>query len=80
MHDAKEDSVIHDNGGSRSGKDRRQIIEPYPGEDKRFGSDRRSGIDRRSAQVRRQTPDRRGNKYRDGSWVERRDAFRRKPS
>lgn len=76
----KEDSVIHDNGGSRSGKDRRQNLEPYQGKDKRSGKDRRRGVDRRSGQARRRTPDCRSSKYWDGSWVERRDAFRSKQS
>lgn len=80
MDEAQENSVLHDNGGSRSGKDRRHNLEPYQGEDQRSGSDRRSGVDRRSGQIRCKTPDRRSGMYWNGNWVERRDALRGKQS
>ena len=69
---------IHDNGGSRSGLERRQNTQDYKGEEKRSGKERRTGIDRRSGLTRRNTPDRRSpNLYWDGSRIERRDAFRK---
>lgn len=80
MDEAQENSVIHDNGGSRSGKDRRLNLGLYQGENQRSGSDRRCGVDRRSGQIRRKTPDRRSSMYWNGNWVERRDAFRGKQS
>ena len=78
MNETQEDSNIHDNGGSRSGNERRQNLEPFLGEDQRSGSDRRNGLDRRSGRARRKTPDRRDAQHWDGSLVERRDAFRKK--
>ena len=80
MHKKQEDSVIHDKGGSRSGKNRRQNLESYQGEDNRSGRERRSGDDRRSGRVFRKTPDRGSSKYWNGNWVERRDALRGKQS
>ena len=68
--------VMQDKGGSRSGRDRRQNQEPFPGEEKRSGRDRRLGGDRRSGLARRRKPDRRTGKYWDGNCIERRDAFR----
>lgn len=67
---------MRDNGGSRSGRDRRQKREPFRGEEKRSGRERRSVGDRRSGPARRRKPDRRTGKYWDGSCIERRDAFR----
>ena len=71
--------TIPDNGGTRSGQDRRRIEEnAFQGEEKRSGTDRRTGNDRRSGLTRRQTPDRRNkNGYWNGSRIERRDAFRK---
>lgn len=72
------DVIIPDNGGSRSGQDRRKIKKAFQGENKRSGKDRRKGDDRRSGLTRRQTPDRRNqDAYWDGSRIERRDAFRK---
>jgi len=74
----EEDGIIHDNGGARSGKDRRQHSETFSGEEKRSSKDRRRGSDRRTGLTRRKTPDRRDtNLYWDGSRIERRDAFRK---
>ena len=56
---------IHDNGGRRSGVDRRQfsysghIPERRSGLERRSGRDRRSGKDRRSGRDRRKGADRR---------------------
>ena len=73
-----EDVTLHDNGGARSGNDRRQRKIAFQGEEKRSGEDRRQKGDRRSGLTRRQTPDRRNiNPYWDGSLIERRDAFRK---
>ena len=76
MSHMQRDPVIHDNGGSRSGKDRRQNIAPYEGPDNRSGKDRRKGGDRRSGRARRRVPDRRGGGLWNVNLVERRDAFR----
>jgi len=74
-----EEVSIPDNGGTRSGQDRREIEKKaFHGDEKRSGSDRRAGRDRRSGPTRRQTPDRRNKDgYWDGSRIERRDAFRK---
>ena len=75
---AQKDNVILDNGGTRSGRDRRRPNAIHPGEEKRSGRDRRRGFDRRSGLSRRTTTDRRySNNYWDGSRIERRDAFRK---
>jgi len=67
------EAVIRDNGGSRSGKERRQNLTPFKGKERRSGKDRRTGFDRRSG-----LPDRRATRrFWDGGWIERRDAFRR---
>jgi hypothetical protein len=75
----EEDVIVPDNGGTRSGQDRRNIEKKaFHGDDKRSGKDRRTGSDRRNGLTRRQTPDRRNqNGYWDGSRIERRDAFRK---
>jgi len=77
--DVVDDAVtIEDNGGSRSGQDRRQTKMEFQGEERRSGEERRQTGDRRSGLTRRQTPDRRNiNPYWDGSRIERRDAFRK---
>jgi len=73
-----EEVLITDNGGTRSGQDRRKHIIAFQGEEKRSGKDRREGSDRRSGLTRRQSPDRRNqDMYWDGSRIERRDAFRK---
>lgn len=74
----QEGSKIHDNGGTRSGLERRQKSEDFKGEERRSGKERRRGFDRRSGLTRRSTADRRNtNLYWDGSRIERRDAFRK---
>lgn len=69
---------LEDNGGMRSGEDRRVGPETFDGTERRSGKDRRRGFDRRSGLPRRRQPDRRdGNRYYwNGTAVERRDAFR----
>lgn len=70
---------IQDQGGARSGRERRQTTEPRDGDERRSGKDRRRGFDRRSGIERRRSSDRRNGRYfRDGEMVERRDAFRRR--
>ena len=56
---------IRDNGGSRTGRDRRQLTLVNPTPERRIVTERRSGLDRRN-----------GLKFRDGLAIERRDAFR----
>ena len=69
--------TIHDNGGTRSGLDRRKNEKKYLGTERRSGEDRRKTPDRRNGLTRQQTPDRRiKNPYWDGTRIERRDAFR----
>ena len=59
---------ILDNGGMRSGVDRRQNIVVNCTPELRSGRDRRSGVDRRSGLGRR--------RYHNDEAVERRDTFR----
>lgn len=47
MEDAMKKNLIRDNGGTRSGTDRRQTNSIYIKLDRRTGKDRRSGNDRR---------------------------------
>jgi hypothetical protein len=69
--------TIHDNGGARSGQERRKSKQKYQGVERRSGEDRRKLNDRRSVLTRRQAPDRRiKTPCWDGSRIERRDAFR----
>ena len=78
LGETENEVMIPDNGGTRSGEDRRKIAQPFQGDEKRSGNDRRTGGDRRSGLTRRQTPDRRNqNTYWDGSRIERRDALRK---
>jgi len=66
-----------DNGGTRSGTDRRKY--PYSAyvAEKRSGKDRRKGFDRRSPILRRRGSDRRVNpNNRQPYPIERRDVFR----
>jgi hypothetical protein len=67
-----------DQGGTRSGRERRKESEPLEGSERRSGRDRRRGFDRRSGIERRRSNGRRNGRYfRDGELVERRDVFRR---
>ena len=70
---------ILDNGGTRSGGDRRQLSETWTGSERRSGRDRRRGYDRRTGLPRRRTPERRSENryYWNGTAVERRDAYRK---
>jgi hypothetical protein len=75
---APEQPPIKDQGGERSGRERRQKSEPFEGNERRSGRQRRRGFDRRSGIERRRSSDRRNGRYfRDGELVERRDVFRR---
>ncbi len=58
-------NFINDNGGTRSGKDRRQKNMIYVGSDRRNGRERRSGNDRREGAIQR-------------TGIERRDINRKK--
>jgi hypothetical protein len=70
---------IQDQGGSRSGRDRRQSSQPFDGSERRSDRDRRRGFDRRGGIERRRSSERRNGRYfRDGELVERRDVFRRR--
>jgi hypothetical protein len=60
-----DDLEINDNGGTRSGRDRRKLSIITRNPERRTGQERRSGIDRRS-----------GQRYRGEQAVERRDTFR----
>ena len=60
-----DDLEINDNGGTRSGRDRRKLSIITRNPERRTGQERRSGIDRRS-----------GQRYRGERAVERRDTFR----
>jgi hypothetical protein len=69
---------LEDNGGMRTGNERRQTADPFEGSERRTGRDRRRGFDRRSGIDRRWAADRRSRRlFRDGESVERRDALRR---
>jgi len=75
---AQKDNLILDNGGTRSGRDRRRPNAIHQGEEKRLSRNRRRWLDRRSGLSRRTTTDRRySNNFWDGSRIERRDAFRK---
>ena len=56
---------IDDNGGTRSGRDRRKLTIITRNPERRTGQERRSGIDRRNSQ-----------RYRGELAVERRDTFK----
>jgi hypothetical protein len=56
---------INDNGGSRSGRDRRKLTMLTRKPERRTGQERRSGIDRRN-----------GQKDRGELAIERRDTFK----
>ena len=71
--------AFNDNGGMRTGMERRRSQAVYNENDRRTGKDRRRGFDRRSGIDRRRTDDRRiGRYFRDGESVERRDVFRKR--
>jgi hypothetical protein len=71
---------IKDNGGTRSGMERRRKAGEFEGTDQRSGRDRRRGFDRRSGIDRRRSTDRRSRRFFwDGGFIERRDALRRFP-
>jgi len=71
-------SRIKDNGGTRSGVDRRQAHREKDISERRSGRDRRRGFDRRARTDRRRTNDRRlsGNFW-DGEIIERRESLRK---
>ena len=71
------DDIIKDNGGSRSGTDRRKFSYTEFIPERRSGKDRRRGCDRRSRIGRRRGFDRRYNRNnRDLNAIERRELFR----
>ena len=73
-----EQLIIQDKGGTRTGTDRRKSYQPYDGIERRSGRDRRKGFDRRSGLARRRTSDSKNiNGCWDGSYIERRDSFRK---
>jgi hypothetical protein len=73
-----ESGRIKDNGGTRSGIDRRQAPGEYDSSERRSGRDRRRGFDRRARTDRRRTSDRRlGDHFWDGEIIERRESFRK---
>lgn len=78
--DSESEFQIKDNGGTRSGVDRRRSAADFDGDDRRSGRDRRRGFDRRSGIDRRRATDRRSRRFFwEGDLIERRDAFRRFP-
>ena len=65
MSYAEKSLTIKDNGGSRTGRERRKLILVNYSPERRIVKERRSGQDRRN-----------GLKSRDGLAIERRDALR----
>jgi len=65
MSYSEENPTIRDNGGSRTGTERRKLMLVNYSPERRIVKERRSGQDRRS-----------GLKSRDGLAIERRDALR----
>jgi len=65
MGTPEDDLEINDNGGTRSGRDRRKFTIVTRNPERRAGQERRSGSDRRN-----------GPGYRGKLAVERRDTFR----
>ena len=65
MSYSEDDLTIRDNGGSRTGKERRKLSLVNYSPERRIVKERRSGQDRRN-----------GLKSRDGLAIERRDALR----
>jgi hypothetical protein len=66
--------MIKDNGGSRSGSERRQFDHTETVPERRFGKERRKGFDRRTGLAQRRD----GQSAEDLFPIERRDQFRRK--
>ena len=73
MSIAEHKSMIKDNGGSRSGTDRRRFVRSENNPERRSGEDRRQGVDRRNGYGQRRRRQNPGNLC----PVERRDYFRR---
>jgi hypothetical protein len=70
--------IIKDKGGTRTGTERRKNPQHYDGIERRSGRDRRRGFDRRSGLARRRNSDPTNvNGSWDGSYIERRDSFRK---
>jgi hypothetical protein len=70
---------IKDNGGTRSGIDRRQAPRESDNSERRSGRDRREGFDRRAGIDRRRANDRRlGHNFWEGEIIERRESLRKK--
>lgn len=68
---------MNDNGGTRSGTDRRKFQYTAFVPEQRSGMDRRKGFDRRSRIARRRGAERRVSLNHRGPYpIERRDAFR----
>ena len=68
---------MKDNGGTRSGTDRRKFQYTAHIPEKRAGRDRRKGFDRRSQIAQKRGTDRRVSLNHRGPYpIERRDAFR----
>ena len=72
MNTAEYTLLIKDNGGSRSGIDRRQLVRSESIPERRSGRDRREGHDRRSGCGQKRYHQNPGELY----PVERRDQFR----
>ena len=78
MSKEREPAMIKDKGGTRTGTDRRKKRQPFDGIERRSGRDRRTGFDRRSGLARRRTSNPGDiNGCWDGSYIERRDSFRK---
>jgi len=70
---------IRDNGGARSGIDRRQTPGESDSSERRSGRDRREDFDRRAGIDRRRTNDRRlSHSFWEGEIIERRESLRKK--
>jgi hypothetical protein len=70
---------IKDNGGARSGIDRRQTPGESDNSERRSGRERREGFDRRAGIDRRRTNDRRrSHNFWEGEIIERRESLRKK--
>ena len=67
MDSSEKGTSLKDNGGTRSGRDRRKTQDTSNRPERRSEGDRRSGVDRRNRQ-----------RNRGGRAVERREAFRKK--
>jgi hypothetical protein len=77
MNNADRELKMTDNGGTRSGTDRRKFQDTAYIPEKRSGRDRRKGFDRRSPIERRRGSERRVSlNHREPYPVERREVFR----